>query len=65
MSLSIILKIAGVGILVGILHTILKESGKEQYSFYVTIAGLIIVFTMVLNLISQLFDSVKTIFQLY
>ncbi|SDY48207.1 stage III sporulation protein AC [Proteiniborus ethanoligenes] len=65
MNVDLIFKIAGIGIVVGILHTVLEKAGKEEYAYIVTLAGVVIVFTMVINLISKLFDSVKTIFQLY
>jgi len=65
MNIDLIFKIAGIGIVVGILHTVLSKVGKEEYAHAVTLAGVVIVLTMVLTLISQLFDSVKTIFQLY
>ena len=65
MNIDLIFKIAGIGIVVGILHTVLSKVGKEEYGYIVTLAGVVVVLTMVLTLISQLFDSVKTIFQLY
>lgn len=65
MSVDIIFKIAGIGLLVAVLHTILKQQGKDEYAYIATIAGVIIVFTMVLTLIDELYDSVRTIFQLY
>lgn len=65
LSVSIILKIAGVGILVSALHGILKEAGKENYAFYATLAGILIVFLMLIDMIGQFYDNVKSVFQLY
>ncbi|MFA5524040.1 MAG: stage III sporulation protein AC [Tissierellales bacterium] len=65
MNIDLIFKIAGIGIVVGILHTVLAKVGKEEYGYIVTLAGVVVVLTMVLTLISRLFDNVKTIFQLY
>ncbi|WP_425448604.1 stage III sporulation protein AC [Dethiothermospora halolimnae] len=65
MNISLILKISGIGILLGILHTILSKQGKEEYAHIATIAGVIIAFTMIMGIIGDLFDSVKTIFKLY
>lgn len=65
MNVDLIFKIAGIGILVSVLHTVLARSGKEEYAYLATLAGVVIVLTMVINLISNLFDNVKTIFQLY
>ena len=65
MNVDIIFKIGGIGLLAAILHTILKQQGKAEYAYIATLAGVIIVFTMVITLIDDLFDSVRTIFQLY
>lgn len=64
MNVDIIFKIAGLGIVVGILHTVLEKSGKEEFGFIVTIAGIVIVFGVVVNLIAKLFDNVKVLFRL-
>jgi stage III sporulation protein AC len=64
-QVDIILKIAGVGILVAVLNQILKITNKDEISTFVTLSGIIIVLMMVLNLISTLLDSVKTLFNLY
>lgn len=65
MSVDLIFKIAGIGILVAILVKLLETSERHEYATLMTLAGVVIVLTMVLNMISRLFDSVKTIFQLY
>lgn len=62
MNVEIILKIAGIGILTAIVGQILKQSGKDEMSTLATLAGLIIVIIMVLNLIGDLYSSLKTIF---
>lgn len=65
MDISLIFKIASIGILLGILNIILDKADKKEFSYIVTLVGVIIVFGMVINLISRLFDSIRTIFQLY
>lgn len=65
MSVDLIFKIGAIGILVAVLHQVLLRSGREEQAMMVTIAGIVVVLMMVINLISDLFDSVKTIFQLY
>ena len=62
MELDLIFKIAGVGIIVAILNMLLKKADREEYSMVVTIAGLIIVLMMIIDEISVLFDTVKTVF---
>ncbi len=64
MGIEIIFKIAGVGILTAVVNQVLKLTGKEEVSTFTTLAGVIIVLLMVLDLISQLFQTVKTLFSL-
>jgi len=65
MGVEIIFKIAAIGILVSIVNQILKHSGKEEIATLTTLAGLIIVLLMVVDLISQLFNTVRSLFFLY
>lgn len=62
MDVDIIFKIAAIGILTAVISQILKNSGKEDISTLATLAGVVIVLFMVLGLISELFTSIKTIF---
>ena len=65
MSIDIVFKIAAIGILVAVLHTLLVNSKREDIALMTDIAGLVIVLLMVINLISGLFDTIKQIFGLY
>jgi stage III sporulation protein AC len=65
MGVDMVFKIAAIGILVAVLNQVLMRSGREEMAMMTTIAGLVIVLLMVINLISGLFQSVKSIFQLY
>ncbi|EOC99762.1 stage III sporulation protein AC [Caldisalinibacter kiritimatiensis] len=65
MSVDLIFKIGAIGILVAVLNQVLIRSGREEQAMMVTIAGIVVVLMMVVNLINDLFNSVKTIFQLY
>ena len=47
MSVSLIFRIAAVGILITILSQILKHSGREEHAFLISLAGLILVLTCV------------------
>lgn len=62
MDVDIIFKIAAIGILTAIIGQVLKQTGKDEISTLATLAGLIIVLIIVLNLIADLFTSLKTIF---
>lgn len=64
MGIEIIFKIAGVGILVSVINQILKLTGKDEVATFTTLAGVIIVLLMVLDLIVELFQTVKTLFNL-
>ncbi|MBC8537619.1 stage III sporulation protein AC [Christensenellaceae bacterium NSJ-63] len=65
MSIDLVFKIAAIGILVAVLNQVLVHSGREDMATMVSITGLIIVLLMVVNLVSDLFASVKNIFGLY
>ena len=65
MAIDIIFKIAGIGLLTAIVNVILKKSDKDEIANYVTIAGLILVLIMVLDMLGGLFDTLKSILNLY
>lgn len=62
-DVTLIFKIATVGILIAILDKILTSLGRQEQATLVTLAGLVVVLMMVLGLINKLFESVKTMFQ--
>lgn len=62
MGVEIIFKIAGIGILTAIIGQVLKQSGKEEIATFTTLAGLIIVLLLILDLIADLFSTVRTMF---
>ena len=62
MDVSLILRVAGVGILVAIAAQILSRSGRDEQATLVTVAGLVVVFLMLVQEIGQLFETVRTLF---
>ncbi len=64
MDINLLFKIAAIGILVAVLYQVLVRAGREDQAMMTTLAGLIIVLTMVIKEISTLFDTVRTIFSL-
>lgn len=64
MEIDLLFKIAAIGILVAVLHQVLVRAGREDQAMMTTLAGLIIVLSMVIKEISALFNSVRTIFNL-
>lgn len=64
MNIDVIFQIAAVGILVSVLNQVLTRSGREEMAMMTTLAGLIIVLLMVIDMISGLFSQVKAVFGL-
>ena len=65
LQIEIIFKIAGIGILTAVLHSVLKSMGKEDQASLAALAGLAIVMFMVIELLAELFTYVRTVFLLY
>ncbi len=63
-NIDLIFRIAGIGVLVSVLGQVLTRTGREDMATLTTLAGLVVVLLMVVNLISQLFQSVRSIFSL-
>ncbi|MDC3414424.1 stage III sporulation protein AC [Aquibacillus sp. 3ASR75-11] len=59
---SILFQIAGIGIIVAMIHTILKQMGKEEIAQFATLIGFIIVLAMVIDGIADLFQQIKSVF---
>ena len=64
MDVDLIFKIAAVGILVAVHNQVLIRSGREEQAMLTTLAGLIVVLTMIVTEISRLFETVKAVFGL-
>ena len=64
MEIDLLFKIAGVGIIVAVLHQILTKAGREDQAMMTTLAGMIIVLTLIITEISELFMTVRTVFGL-
>ena len=64
MSVTIIFKIAAVGIVVTVLSQVLKHSGREEQAFLLSLAGLIIVLFLIVPSISEMFQKMETLFSM-
>lgn len=64
-DIELIFKIAGVGILVAAAHWVLKSAGKEDYAFITTVGGVAVVLVWVIYQLGDLFDKVKSVFNLF
>lgn len=64
LDVSLIFKIAGIGVILVVIDKVLKSAGKDEYAVISNLVGIIIILMMVINLINQLFTAVKTMFTL-
>jgi stage III sporulation protein AC len=64
MEIGLILKIAGIGFIVSILAQILNKTGRDEQSIMLIIAGLIVVFFVLIGEVGNLFDEIKDVFEL-
>ncbi len=64
MEINIVFQIAAVGILVAVLNQVLVRACREEQAMMTTLAGLVVVLFWVIQYISQLFDTVQTLFQI-
>ena len=64
MNVSLVFRIAAVGILVSVLCQVLKHSGREEHAFLTSLAGLIIVLFWIVPYIYELFETMQKLFSL-
>ncbi len=64
MDINLIFQIAAIGIVVSVLNQLLIRSGREEQATMTTLAGLIVVLMMILVEVSELFDTIRTLFDL-
>ena len=65
MEIALILNVAGVGILISVLNMILDKVDRKDWVTLTTLVGIVIVLGLVITEISDLFNTVRTMFQLY
>ncbi len=61
-EVGLIFKIAGVGIVIAFINTLLEQINKKEYAQWVTLFGFIYILFMVAQIIEQLFDKIKSVF---
>ena len=64
MDVSLIFKIAAIGIVVSVLNQVLARSGREEQATMTTLAGLVVVLMMIVRQIADLFELVQTLLEL-
>ncbi len=64
MNIDVLFRIAGIGILISVLCIVLKQAQKQEQAEMLTLAGVVIVLIMVVQLMNQLFTTVRSVFNL-
>jgi stage III sporulation protein AC len=62
--MDLILKIAGIGIIVSVVAQILNKSGRDEQGLMLIISGIIVVFLLLIGEMGELFDRIKDVFEL-
>lgn len=65
MDIDIIFKVGAIGILVAVFNQILSRTGRDEQAMFITLAGVIVVMALIVNMMNDLFMEVKSIFNLY
>jgi len=65
MDVNLIFQIAGVSILVTVIYTILQQAGRQEYAFTTLLLGLAYILMITIVQIAELFDKVRSVFNLY
>ena len=65
MQIEILIKIAGMGLLVSVIMNLLKQSGREELAALVAVVGLAIGTLLVLETVSSLMETIRRVFSLY
>ena len=65
MEIALILKVAGIGVLITVLNMVLEKFDRKDWTALTTLVGVVIVLGLVITQVSDLFNTVRTMFQLY
>ena len=65
MDISILFKLAAIGIIITVVCQVLKKSDRDDVATVVSIVGLVIALTVAVTMIGDLFQTVKEIFGAY
>lgn len=61
-NITLLLKIAGVGLLVSVAVQILQKTGRDEQATFLTLAGVVVVMLMLVGEIGELFDAIRSTF---
>lgn len=65
MDIDLIIKVGAIGIVVAVFNQILAKTGRDEQAMFVTLAGVIVVMTLIVGMMNDLFMEVKSVFNLY
>lgn len=63
MDFTVIIKIAGVALVIAFLNQLLQKAGKEEYTLLLTLAGLLVAFMMLIPELTQLKDALSSVIE--
>ncbi|TFB23834.1 stage III sporulation protein AC [Filobacillus milosensis] len=63
-DVALLFQVAGIGIIVAMIHTLLKTMGKEDMAHWVTLLGFILILVVVIDYLSRLFQQIRSVFLL-
>lgn len=64
MDIDFIFRIAGIGVIVTVISQLLTRAGRDDIAMLATLSGLVLVLLMVVNAISDFFNSIRSLFAL-
>ena len=64
MDILFLFKVAAIGLIVAVLYQVLSRSGREEYALLMALTGIAVILAMLIPQISQLLDTVSSIFDL-
>ncbi len=65
LNVGLLFKLAGIGILIMVFTQVLNQAEKKEQAQLLTLAGVVVVMIVIVKLIGDLFNSVRSIFNLY
>ena len=64
MNADVIWQIAGLGILIVVVHSVIEAAGRKELAWMVTLAGVVVVLWRVITVVNDLFQAVRNVFQI-
>ena len=63
-NIDMVFRIAAIGIIVAVLNQVLMRAGRDDQAMMTTLAGLLVVLYLIINMVSDFFQTVKTVFMI-